>query len=58
VIRACILMGFVSLSAFPRLDADGSVRLPSKEQDTVSTQRQSGRDPSKPQGTMQRPQPG
>src|SRR6266478_5334866 len=43
-------MGFVCLSAFPRLDADGSVRLPSKEQDTVSTQRQSGRDSKQTSG--------
>src|SRR5580765_4575180 len=42
VIRSCILLGLVCLGALPRLGAEGSARLPSKDQDTVSTQRQSG----------------
>ena len=41
-------MGFVCLSALPCLE--GSVRLPSKDQDTVSTQRQSGRDSKQTSG--------
>src|SRR5713226_5977454 len=43
-------MGFVFLSAFPCLDTEGSARLSSKEQDTVSTQRQSGRDSKQTSG--------
>src|ERR1700704_2434388 len=41
-------MGFVCLSALPCLE--GSARLPSKDQDTVSTQRQSGRDSKQTSG--------
>src|SRR5260221_2179362 len=41
-------MGFACLSALPCLE--GSARLPSKDQDTVSTQRQSGRDSKQTSG--------
>src|SRR5882757_4538786 len=43
-------MGFVCLSAVPCLDAEGPAHSLSKDQDTVSTQRQSGRDSKQTSG--------
>src|SRR5437879_872226 len=43
-------MGLVCLSGLPCLGAEGSAQLVSKEQDTVSTQRQSGRDSKQSSG--------
>jgi len=50
VIRSYLLMGLVCLSGLPCLGAEGSAQLVSKEQDTVSTQRQSGRDSKQSSG--------
>ena len=50
MIRSYLLMGLVCLSGLPCLGAEGSAQLVSKEQDTVSTQRQSGRDSKQSSG--------
>jgi len=50
VIRSYLLMGFACLSAVPCLDAEGPAHSLSKDQDTVSTQRQSGRDSKQTSG--------